>query len=202
MFNLSAMINYAKTLINDFISTVYPSNCLNCSEILVKNEEYLCTGCLLGLPRTDYHKDGDKPLDILFVHNQFIEEAFCFLHFSQGGVAQRLLHQLKYKNRPGVGVFVGGIYAQDLLNIDLAYDLILPVPIHWKKIKKRGYNQSDYIADGMSQVLDLPVFKDCLLKSIPYKFRKSYELNSLANKPVPQPTSNILSSLFKYEVSV
>jgi len=160
------MIKYAKTLINDWISTVYPANCINCSDILVKNENYLCTGCYLGLPRTNYHeKPDDNPLFNRFVHNPFVEEAYCLLHFNQGGVAQMLLHELKYKNRPNVGNFLGTIYAQDIKSLKLDYDLILPVPIHWKKIKKRGYNQSDHIAEGLATELNIPVGKDYLVKS-------------------------------------
>lgn len=159
-----ALVSYAKRVFSDFISTLYPDNCINCLDTLVTNEQFLCTSCMLDLPQTNYHLDADNPLYQKFAHNPSVIDAYAFLYFQQKGVAQKILHELKYKSRSNVGTYFGSMLGAELLRAELTYDIIVPVPIHWRKKKKRGYNQSDFIAKGIANVLDVPVDEEVLTK--------------------------------------
>ncbi len=158
-------VKYAKRLLTDFISTVYPRNCLNCTNILVTNESFLCTTCQLALPRTDFHNQPENLLYKNFAHHPVVTEAFAFLHFNVSGVAQHLLHALKYQNRPEIGRHFGRLYAKELIaDRKTDWDIIIPVPMHQKKRRQRGYNQSEEVGHGMSEVLGIPVTTDIILK--------------------------------------
>lgn len=159
-----AVVSYAKRIFSDFISTLYPDNCINCSDILVTNEQYLCTSCTIDLPLTNYHLDPNNALYQKFAHNPTVIDAYAYLYFRQNGVTQKILHELKYKSRAHIGEFFGALLGTEILRADLNYDLIVPVPIHWRKKRKRGYNQSDHIARGISSVINVPVHEDVLTK--------------------------------------
>lgn len=159
-----SFVTYAKEIISDFFSTLYPENCLNCSDILVSNENYLCTTCALDLPKTNYHQLPDNPLFLKFVDNPLVVEAFAYLHFNQGGIAQSILRPLKYKSRPHIGEYFGSQFGEEIYHKDVFYDMIIPVPLHWRKKKKRGYNQSDMISRGLGKTLDIPVMEEIVTK--------------------------------------
>lgn len=82
-----------------------------------------------------------------------------FLRFSKKGASQSLLHQLKYKNKPEIGVELGRLYGNVLRENGFAknWDQITPVPLHPVKQKKRGYNQSEQFAKGLSESMGIPV---------------------------------------------
>ena len=163
------MINYVKTLFVDFFSTVYPTNCVNCADILVTNEKHLCTSCLLSLPKTDYHLNPKNTLFTTLSHNPLMINAFCYLHYSQGGIAQNLLHQIKYQNKPELGMYLGELYGKEILRsnaIQVDFDMVLAVPMHDLKRNKRGYNQSEYIADGLSKAFNIIAVFDAVIKTV------------------------------------
>jgi len=86
--------------------------------------------------------------------------------FQKGTVIQGFLHQLKYEGNEAIGVLLGEKYGEELsLRFSEEWDLITAVPIHNKKIRKRGYNQSHRIAEGMSNALNIP-FEPLLEKSV------------------------------------
>lgn len=145
-------------IVRDFVSLFYPHYCLACEETLVKGESIICTGCWLELPKTDYHKlvknefyqklEGRVPLKFVMAQFKFVKESRI----------QNLLHNLKYKNHPEIGEMFGRLYGQELLDADYKkeFDLIVPVPLHVTRLRKRGYNQSEKFGAGLSEVLDIP----------------------------------------------
>jgi ComF family protein len=86
-----------------------------------------------------------------------LRHAFAFLKFRKGGLVQNLLHELKYNNKPEIGVRIGMLYGQELLDsgFDKTFDLIVPVPLHAARMRKRGYNQSAKFAEGLSATLNV-----------------------------------------------
>lgn len=86
-------------------------------------------------------------------------QAASYLYFQKDGRVQHLLHELKYRGKTEVGEFIGAMYGTVLKESDNLFnkaDLIIPVPLHIEKLRKRGYNQSDYFAKGLSKSLDIP----------------------------------------------
>lgn len=138
----------------DFIGLIFPRVCLACTEPLARGEDHLCTGCRAALPYTDYHllPEAENPLARRFWGKVPVRHALSYLRFLRRGRVQHLLHQLKYQGQQDVGRVLGRWYGAELARHGLApdFDLIVPVPLHPRKLARRGYNQSDSFAEGMA----------------------------------------------------
>ena len=163
--------------INDFISLIFPRICAGCGNSLWKNEEELCHFCEYHLPKTNFHHDPENPVTRLFWGRVKIETGAAFLYFNKGSKVQRLVHQLKYKGRKDIGIYLGDQYGQSLKYAPLfnSADAIIPVPLHKKKIMQRGYNQSEQFAIGLAGSMNIPVNKHLLsrIKATETQTRKS-----------------------------
>ncbi len=144
-------------MLNDFISLIFPQVCVSCGNSLYKNEHTLCTYCVYHLPKTNFHLQKDNPIAKIFWGRINIHAAAAFYGFNKGGRVQRLIHQLKYKGRKEVGFAVGKLYGYELKKSEQfkTVNAIVPVPLHPKKIKKRGYNQSESFAEGLAASMEL-----------------------------------------------
>jgi len=154
--------------LEDLIALFYPRLCAGCNSSLVKGEDVLCLNCLADLPRTNYHLQGENPVFQQFTGRARIELATSFCRFDKGGRLQHLLHQLKYKGNREVGHKMGLIFGFDL-NQSTRYctiDAIIPVPLHPKKEKKRGFNQSAEICKGLSQAMARPLILGNLIREV------------------------------------
>lgn len=151
------MIRFSE-LAEDLLSLVYPLVCMSCGSALLKNENVMCTHCRYHLPRTGYHLQPDNPVAKLFWGRVSIQSAAsCFL-FAKGSGVQKLVHQLKYNGQTEVGRVIGRLYGSELKQSPLFADteVIIPVPLHPRRLRKRGYNQCDFFAEGLSQSLGIP----------------------------------------------
>lgn len=153
------MTSFAKEIMVDFVSLFYPRYCFACDEGLAKGEETICSRCRLELPRTHYHLEQENVLFKRLEGRVPLQFAIAFLLFRKGGKVQHLLHALKYNNHPEIGVTQGEVYGHELrqLNYAAQLDIIIPVPLHASRKRKRGYNQSEEFAKGLSKSMDLPV---------------------------------------------
>jgi len=142
----------------DFVSLFFPRYCQACFGPLVKGEEIICTLCIAGLPKTNYHLQQTNPVEAKLTGRLPVRHAWAFLKFRKGGIVQHLLHQLKYNNHPEVGVALGKIFGYELSKAGLSagFDIIVPVPLHELRKRKRGYNQSAKFAEGLSYSLETP----------------------------------------------
>lgn len=158
-------------MINDFFNIIFPKLCAACGHTLLKNEKVICTKCVFELPKTNYHLDKDNPINKVFWGRTNIEMASAYYHFAKGSKVQQLLHQLKYKGNQKVGEKIGELYAYELKKHDIYknIDFIIPIPLHKKKLKKRGYNQSESFAKGLSKVLKVPVNNSDLFRKVDSK---------------------------------
>ena len=146
----------ALTVISDFISLFYPNYCYGCKGALVKGEDTLCTHCLFQLPKTKYHLSHSSPIKERLLGRLPLQHALAFLKFRKEGIVQHLLHELKYNNHPEVGVKLGKQYGKELKENGISeFDLIVPVPLHESRRRKRGYNQSSMFAEGLSESLGI-----------------------------------------------
>lgn len=146
-------------LFSDFLKLFYPPSCVACGGELVKGEDWICTGCLAQLPRPKYHLYRENPVFMRLAGRFPIDFAAAFLLFSRGGRVQHILHELKYFNKPELARYLGRVFACDLMQAGLTQriDLIIPVPLHPLRKKKRGYNQSEEFAFGISEAANIPV---------------------------------------------
>ncbi len=163
--------------LSDFISLIFPRICAACGNSLWKSEDVLCGSCEYHLPKTNYHHAFENPVTRLFWGRVDILTGAAFLYFNKGSKVQRMVHQLKYKGRKDIGIFLGELYGLELKyspHFNSA-DIIVPVPLHKKKYMKRGFNQSEQIAIGLSSAMNIPVNRHLLsrIKSTETQTRKS-----------------------------
>ena len=142
---------YFKKLTRDFVGLMFPKVCINCQTTLVHDENYLCVKCRLSLPKTNYHLVHENPLDLKFVYEPKFQKASSFLFFYKGGIAQKIIHQIKYGGQQDLGILMGELFGRELQEVNWPIDLIIPVPLHKTKLIRRGFNQSDLIAEGISR---------------------------------------------------
>ena len=137
------------------LDLLYPDPCRACGLILLETEAIICTDCRINLPRTNSHCVIIPELGLRFTGKVVVENVYAFLKFERAGKVQRLLHQLKYNNQPEVGKTLGQLYGAELnaASVGVTFDLIVPVPLHPKKLAQRGYNQSDAFAEGLAESL-------------------------------------------------
>lgn len=159
---------YKVSFISDFINLCYPKLCAACHNTLGKNENSICIACIINLPKTNYHLDTENPLNKIFWGRVQIEMVASYYFFNKGNKVQKLLHELKYKGNKNVGEKIGILYGYELLNSPIlnSADFIIPVPLHPKKLKKRGYNQSEWFANGLSQSMNIPIATDVLYRNV------------------------------------
>ncbi|WP_303309686.1 ComF family protein [Hymenobacter sp. BT730] len=154
---------------HDFVSLVFPRVCLACADSLARGEEHICTSCRTELPYTDYHllPADANPLARRFWGKVPVRYAFSYLRFLQHGRVQHLLHQLKYQGQQEVGLVLGRWYGYELAEKGFTqeFDLIIPVPLHPRKLAKRGYNQADCFAEGLAQGLQVPWLPNVLRRT-------------------------------------
>lgn len=139
-------------MLNDFLSLVFPKVCYACGKSLFKTEECICTHCLYHLPQTQFHLYPDNPVIKLFWGRVDIHAASSMYLFTKGSKVQHLIHHLKYRGRKEIGTSLGKYYGRELKKSPLfsTAELVVPVPLHRKKLKKRGYNQSELFARGIA----------------------------------------------------
>lgn len=161
------MGNFLKRYWDGFIAIMYPRICLACGQPLVKGEEFACTKCMYHIRRTDYHLQKENPVAQLFYGRIELVFATAYFGFDKGGIFQKLMHQLKYKGQKEVGEMLGNHIGIGLKNSPHLppVEAIIPVPLHKKKLKKRGYNQSEYIAKGIASVLNSPIDTNTLKRT-------------------------------------
>jgi ComF family protein len=153
-------------MFTDFVSMLFPEYCLMCSGPLERGEESICIHCKYNLPVTNYHLTNSTEVLHKFWGKVPIRYAWAYLKFTKQGDVQKVLHRLKYNGHQQIGITLGNWYGYELKSAALheEFDLILPVPLHPNKLKKRGYNQSDTFAKGLSDSMILPWYQNILQK--------------------------------------
>ena len=153
------MLSVLKVISDDLLSLLYPKLCAACNHSLADHEQIICLSCELKLPYTNYHLNPENPIMQRFWGRLPLLHAASYYQFMKAGNVQNLLHQLKYRKHTEVGERIGQLYAQKLLLDESAFsqaNLIIPIPLHLKKLRIRGYNQCDFFAKGLSKCLKIP----------------------------------------------
>ena len=157
-----------RTIWSNFLNLFFPNVCRLCKRPLIDGENQICLFCLCDLPRTNYHKQIDNPAEQLFFGKSQIEHATAYLYFEKGGKVQQLVHSIKYQDNKELGFILGRQMAQELVADASSLcdiDLMIPVPLHPKRMKLRGYNQAEWIARGIASVWGKPIDTNHLLRA-------------------------------------
>lgn len=143
----------------------YPACCAGCGKEMQKCEHLICSDCLGQLPFIGYENQVENPIFLNLAGRIPIEYAVAIFDFKKQGIIQQLMHHLKYDSRPEIGHFLGQI-AGERLSASSCFetpDYIVPVPLHRKKQRKRGYNQSLCIAQGIARSFPQGIVTDRIL---------------------------------------
>jgi len=152
-------------MIRDFLSLLYPHTCELCGQGLAYKEKGMCIRCNFLLPRFTDPEDIRALLpNIIGAHTYNC--VFAYIKYYKKGIGQRLLQQIKYGNKPELAVSIGFWLGEKIKNTSQAIDMIIPVPLHRKKLRKRGYNQSDYFAQGISEATGVLWSSKVLMRTI------------------------------------
>lgn len=157
----------AAEILDDFVSLFFPRFCVACYGALAKGEDFVCTKCMLDLPRSNYHLHQDNPFYVKLSGRLPVRYVMSFFKFVKAGKVQRVLHVLKYKNKPELGRMLGRVYGTELLNSGFKdeFDLVIPVPLHSTKKRRRGYNQSEEFGIGLAEVFQIPCRDEYLVRT-------------------------------------
>ena len=150
------------TRILDFIS---PRLCVVCGHRLAPSERSLCGVCMFHLPRTNYHQRPlENPMAQLFWKLTSIQKAAALFYYQPHSEMAQLVYRLKYNNRPDIGEDMGRVMAHEMQRSDFFSDIdvLLPVPLARKRYRQRGYNQSEMLAIGVSDITHLPIVTKAL----------------------------------------
>ncbi|MDR2962670.1 MAG: ComF family protein [Bacteroidales bacterium] len=152
----------------DCLQLIFPAQCLACGSPLRYSERILCTSCLIDLPRVYESTAEHGALDHLFAGQIPYERASALMYYTKKNKYASLLHALKYKGNKDVGIFLGELCAQHLheQNCIESIDCIVPVPLHSKRRRTRGYNQSEVVAQGISHITKIPVCASAVVRRV------------------------------------
>lgn len=156
----------SQTYLADFVALLFPRLCPACGESLVASEHVICTECRFNLPLTNFHLQPDNIVARQFWGKVKLEAAYTLYYFAKGGKVQNLVHHFKYRGMPQIGVLLGNIAGAQLAKNDIfkTVDVIIPVPLHKKRLKQRGYNQSACFAKGIAEKLAAIVDENSLAR--------------------------------------
>ena len=175
-------------VLKDLFRIFYPELCVNCENQLSKNETTICTFCRHDLPIIRFNNYSDNIITKTFYGRVAIEKAYSLLYFRKIGITKKIIHDLKYKGNEEIGVFFGN-WLGDIITENKEFsdiDFIIPVPLHQKKLKKRGYNQVTKFGEKLSFYLKTPFVENVLIRTSTAKtqtFKSRFErFNNLDTK--------------------
>lgn len=155
-------------MFNYLINLFFPKVCDGCHAILLQNENVFCTSCRHKMPLTQYHLDSKNEAVKKFYGKVDIQFASAFLYFNKKGMVQELIHNLKYKGHEEIGTVLGSWYAEDLKDVvfEIPFDAVIPVPLHKRKFKERGYNQVTTFGKAIAEGFDISFNENLLFRKV------------------------------------
>lgn len=150
-----------RNAVDGFVELFYPRLCLGCGEKLFKDERYICLQCRSDLPLIREHEVADNFVEQHLYGRPYIESATALMLYEKESVTQRLVHEIKYHGAKELAKSLGRMLGRQLREGRFSQvDAIIPVPLHPKRLKWRGYNQSEWFAMGLAEEMHVPVHTD------------------------------------------
>lgn len=155
-------------MFQSLINLFFPKVCSGCSTLLLGNENMICTTCRHDAPLTHHHLNPENDAYKKFYGRVLVQHASALFYFHKKGIVQELIHNLKYKGHEELGQLIGEWYAADLKMVVALQDVdqIIPVPLHPKKFKERGYNQVSGFGKALAEQLDVAYNDKILIRNV------------------------------------
>lgn len=148
-----------RTLLTHLTNFIFPPECHVCGAPLAPHERFVCTHCLEQLPRTGYHRRELNPMEERFAGQFPFSRATGHFFYTRDSALSKLIQDMKYRHFPAIGDMMGSLAASELYTAGFFSDtdVVVPVPMHFFKRARRGYNQAYHIARGIGEATGLPV---------------------------------------------
>lgn len=172
------MKNYTNIFFNSLAHLLYPRLCLGCGSDLILGKQIICLDCINALPVTNFHLHRNNPAEKIFIGRIAVENVSSYTYFNKQSAIQNLLHQLKYKGKKEIGLYFGRRMGEAFGASERhkEIDALVPLPLFFKRERKRGYNQAAVICEGISEVTGLPVLNNVITR------RKNTETQTHKNR--------------------
>lgn len=155
-------------MVKHLINLFFPKSCAACASFLLLEELVICTGCRHKLPLTNHHLMEENEVVKKFYGRIPLEFGASLFYFHKKGMVQEMIHKLKYKGQEDIGEMIGLWFAEELKTVTLlkTADFIIPVPLHKKRLRERGYNQVAKFGQALSERLDIPYHDGVLVRKV------------------------------------
>ena len=153
--------------LSNVLHLFFPKVCITCDTNLLTSEKLICIHCRHDLPIICYKDFKDNKIKNAFSGRIPIEKAISFLYYRKDGKTKKLIHALKYKGNQRIGNFIGNWFGNNLKDSKEFNDVdyIVPVPLHKKKLKLRGYNQLTTFGTTLSKQLNTTFKPNILIRT-------------------------------------
>jgi ComF family protein len=145
-----------KSIFDDLLYLVYPNLCVGCHQEAVSDEELFCIDCETKLPITDFHDIQTNEATERMAGGFGFLRGLSMFRFYPGGIVQHMIHEIKYRGQTNIARRLGRRYGTILTELSDFSDLhcVVPVPLHPRKLRSRGYNQSSFFAEGLADSME------------------------------------------------
>lgn len=153
-------------MLKPLVNLFFPKVCYACHSLLNNNEDTICLDCRHDLPVTNFHFENDDTVSKVLYGRAKIENGTALFRFEKKSIVQQLIHNLKYRNHENIGFFLGNWLGNELKTLESYKDIdvVIPIPLHKNKLKKRGYNQVTKFGQQIAEVLNVDYQEDVLVK--------------------------------------
>jgi ComF family protein len=159
-------IHLMKTAFNSLLHLFFPHTCAGCGSDILQHDQLLCLHCIERLPHTNFHRFAGNPVEKIFWGRLPIACATSFLYFTKSSLLQHLVHQFKYNGKKEIGQYIGRRMGEVLLESSRfgPVDALVPLPLYAARERKRGYNQSGILCEGIAEIMQVPVLKNIITR--------------------------------------
>lgn len=168
-------------MLKSLAAILFPETCPGCNSVLLPSEQVICTACNHNIPYTQHHEIPENEIFKRFYGRLPITHISALLYFNKEGIVQQLIHKLKYKGQQDIGKLMGQWYAPKLKKVAALQNVtaVIPVPLHPKKLRTRGYNQVAEFGKAIAEGLGVAYRDDILVRTV---YNKSQTKKNLENR--------------------
>lgn len=152
------------SFLHALMDLLYPWLCVVCRKCLTRGEHFLCTSCLYDFPFSDKHFSIEQELLDGFGENCRPDGLYSLFYYDKLSDYSNLVRAVKYRSRKDLGVYLGRMLGEKIRG-KVEADAIVPVPLHPRREKRRGFNQSYQIACGVAEILQMEVWNEVVVRT-------------------------------------
>jgi ComF family protein len=176
---VSAIKDALQNLLDSILDFVYPPLCVVCGRLLDNGKDHVCAECWESIQKVH----AQLPLYVetrnKLVRTEFVDDLASLFVFEKEGAFQKIAHSLKYSGVQALGIEIGRRLGTKLSEQAIRAEALVPIPLHKRKLRERGYNQSELIARGCSRTTGIPVRTDLVCRG---KFTQTQTMFSLEER--------------------